>query len=147
NVAWMHVLAAQTLRDRPASLSGQAYYCTDASPDRSHMDFNMELLGPAGVQLVGQGGPVLPLALTHCLVWLLQLLRWVLSPFLTFAPFLNRYTLAMASTTFTVRTQKAWHHFGYRPLYTWEEARDRTVRWLRSLPKAASGGPRGPGPN
>eukprot|EP00061_Rhincodon_typus_P001070 g13623.t1 len=90
----------------------------------------MELLGPCGVKLVGRAAPLLPWGLVYCLACLLELLGWLLSPFLNFCPLLNRYTLAMASVTFTVQTDKAERHFRYRPLYSWEEARDRTVRWL-----------------
>lgn len=55
------------------------------------------------------------------------------------APLLTPYTLALASTPFTVRTDKALRHFGYRPLYSWDEAKGRTVAWIRAL----EGGERG----
>ncbi|XP_078392735.1 3 beta-hydroxysteroid dehydrogenase type 7-like [Cetorhinus maximus] len=135
NVAWMHVLAASGLAETPGLLGGQFYYCSDESPDKSFMDFNMEMLRPCGVRLMGQERPVLPYFVVYMLVLLVELLQLVLCPFCSFSPSLNRYTLARASATFTVRTDKATRHFGYRPLYSWEQSKERTVRWLQSLPQ------------
>ncbi|XP_038637236.1 3 beta-hydroxysteroid dehydrogenase type 7 [Scyliorhinus canicula] len=142
NVAWMHVLAARGLKEKPGLVGGQVYYCSDGSPDKSHMDFNMELLGPCGVRLIGQERPVLPYIFIYILAAMAELLQLVLRPFCTFAPYLNRYTLALASTTFTVCTDKATRHFSYRPLYSWEQSKERTVQWLLSLPQADQEGKR-----
>ncbi|XP_067881893.1 3 beta-hydroxysteroid dehydrogenase type 7-like isoform X3 [Heterodontus francisci] len=133
NVAWMHLLAARSLQEKPGVLGGQAYYCYDDSPDKSHLDFTMELLGPCGVRLVGQERPVLPFALVYMLACLAELIQYILRPFYTFNLFLNRSILTLTTSTFTVQTDKAARHFGYRPLFSWDEARGRTVRWLQSL--------------
>ncbi|XP_072106226.1 3 beta-hydroxysteroid dehydrogenase type 7-like isoform X2 [Mobula birostris] len=133
NVVWMHLLAARALREKPGLVGGQVYYCYDDSPDRSFLDFNMEFLAPCGVKLVGQQRPVLPFFLVFLLTILVELVGFFLRPFCTFASSLNRYTLLMSCSTFTVRTSKATRHFGYRPLYTWEQSRAHTIRWLQSL--------------
>uniref|UniRef100_A0A8C3U766 Hydroxy-delta-5-steroid dehydrogenase, 3 beta- and steroid delta-isomerase 7 n=1 Tax=Catharus ustulatus TaxID=91951 RepID=A0A8C3U766_CATUS len=127
NVAWMHVLAARAARSRPDSVGGEFFFCTDCSP----CDFNILLLGPAGLHF---GGPRLPKSLLGLLARLNGALREVLG-FLgaRFAPLLNPYTWAVASTPFTVRSHKARSRLGYRPLFSWEEARDRTVAWVRQL--------------
>ncbi|XP_041038111.1 3 beta-hydroxysteroid dehydrogenase type 7-like [Carcharodon carcharias] len=135
NVAWMHVLAANGLAETPGLLGGQFYYCSDESPDKSFMSFSMEMLRPCGVRLIGQERPVLPYFVIYMLVLLVELLQLVLRPFCSFCPLLNRYTLARASATFTVQTDKAERHFGYRPLYTWEQSKERTIHWLQSLPQ------------
>ncbi|XP_055993662.1 3 beta-hydroxysteroid dehydrogenase type 7 [Sorex fumeus] len=131
NVAWMHVLAARELAQRPALMGGQVYFCYDKSPYKSYEDFNMEFLGPCGLQLVGTR-PLLPYWLLIILAALNALLQWLLRPLLLYTPLLNPYTLAVANTTFTVSTDKAQRHFGYTPLFSWEDSRARTIRWVQA---------------
>ncbi|XP_065260464.1 3 beta-hydroxysteroid dehydrogenase type 7 [Emys orbicularis] len=132
NVAWMHVLVARQMQDAPAAIGGQVYFCYDASPYKSYEDFNMEILASCGFRLLGSQ-PVVPHWLLRCLALANNLLRRLLRPFFSYAPLLNPYTLAVASTTFTVQTDKAQRHFGYQPLYTWEESRARTVAWIQEV--------------
>ncbi|XP_061087677.1 3 beta-hydroxysteroid dehydrogenase type 7 isoform X2 [Conger conger] len=44
NVAWMHLLAAKSLQDRPHIMGGEVYFCYDDSPYKSYEDFNMQFL-------------------------------------------------------------------------------------------------------
>ncbi|XP_074920791.1 3 beta-hydroxysteroid dehydrogenase type 7 [Chelonoidis abingdonii] len=132
NVAWMHVLVARQMQEAPAVIGGQVYFCYDASPYKSYEDFNMEILASCGFRLLGSQ-PVVPHWLLRCLALANDLLRRLLRPFFSYAPLLNPYTLAVASTTFTVQTDKAQRHFGYQPLYSWEESRARTVAWLQEV--------------
>ncbi|XP_078201304.1 3 beta-hydroxysteroid dehydrogenase type 7 isoform X2 [Callithrix jacchus] len=131
NVAWMHVLAARELERRAARMGGQVYFCYDGSPYKSYEDFNMEFLGPCGLRLVGTR-PLVPYWLLVFLAALNVLLQWLLRPLLLYAPLLNPYTLAMANTTFTVSTDKAQRHFGYEPLFSWEDSRTRTILWVQA---------------
>ncbi|NWT62941.1 3BHS7 dehydrogenase, partial [Erythrocercus mccallii] len=131
NVAWMHILAARAARARPASVGGEFFFCTDGSPCAPYEDFNLLLLGPAGLRF---GGPRVPPALLGLLARLNGALRRILGVFgARWAPLLNPYTWAVASTPFTVRSAKAERCLGYRPLFSWQEARDRTVAWVRQL--------------
>ncbi|XP_042328813.1 3 beta-hydroxysteroid dehydrogenase type 7 isoform X1 [Sceloporus undulatus] len=132
NVAWMHLLVAQKMQESPASIGGQVYFCYDSSPYKSYEDFNMEILGPCGFRLLGSR-PLVPYFLLQFIALFNVFLQWLLKPFFTYAPILNPYTLAIASTTFTVETDKALRHFGYQPRYTWEESRNRTVKWLQEI--------------
>uniref|UniRef100_A0A8C2Y3Y0 3-beta hydroxysteroid dehydrogenase/isomerase domain-containing protein n=1 Tax=Capra hircus TaxID=9925 RepID=A0A8C2Y3Y0_CAPHI len=125
NVAWMHVLVARELEHRAALMGGQVYE-----------DFNMEFLGPCGLRLVGTR-PLMPYWLLVLLAALNTLLQWLLRPLMLYAPLLNPYTLAVANTTFTVSTDKARRHFGYEPLFSWEESRTRTIRWVQTVEGSA----------
>ena len=136
NVAWMHVLVARELEQRAALMGGQVYFCYDKSPYKSYEDFNMEFLRPCGLRLVGTR-PLLPYWLLMLLAVLNALLQWLLRPLLLYAPLLNPYTLAVANTTFTVSTNKAQRHFGYEPLFSWEESRTRTIRWMQATASSA----------
>lgn len=130
NVAWMHILAARAARLQPPTVAGEVFFCYDSSPYAAYEDFNMLLLGPAGLR---SGGPRPPAALLALLARLNAALRLLLRPLRPYAPLLNPYTLAVASTPFSVRTDKARRRFGYRPLFSWEQARRRTVDWIRRL--------------
>ncbi|XP_051001316.1 3 beta-hydroxysteroid dehydrogenase type 7 isoform X5 [Acomys russatus] len=136
NVAWMHVLVARELEQRAALMGGQVYFCYDKSPYKSYEDFNMEFLGPCGLRLIGTH-PLLPYWLLVLLAALNALLQWLLRPLVLYTPMLNPYTLAVANTTFTVSTNKAQRHFGYKPLFSWEESRARTIHWVRAIEGSA----------
>ncbi|OBS63463.1 hypothetical protein A6R68_08017 [Neotoma lepida] len=136
NVAWMHVLVARELEQRAALMGGQVYFCYDKSPYKSYEDFNMEFLGPCGLRLIGTH-PLLPYWLLMLLATLNALLQWLLHPLVLYTPLLNPYTLAMANTTFTVSTNKAQRHFGYKPLFSWEESKARTIHWVQALEGSA----------
>ncbi|XP_040319054.1 3 beta-hydroxysteroid dehydrogenase type 7 isoform X5 [Herpailurus yagouaroundi] len=136
NVAWMHVLVAQELEQRAALMGGQVYFCYDESPYKSYEDFNMEFLGPCGLRLVDTR-LLVPYWLLMLLATLNALLQWLLRPLLLYAPLLNPYTLAVANTTFTVSTNKAQRHFGYKPLFSWEDSRTRTIRWVQAVEGSA----------
>ncbi|XP_068100026.1 3 beta-hydroxysteroid dehydrogenase type 7 [Hyperolius riggenbachi] len=132
NVAWMHVLAARQLQEKTSVLGGQVYFCYDDSPYKSYEDFNMEFLSACGFRMVG-AHPLVPYFLLYLVALFNVLLQWLLHPFCTYAPMLNTYTLAVASTTFTVQTNKAERHFGYKPLFSWEESKRNTVGWVKSF--------------
>ncbi|CAO2583431.1 3 beta-hydroxysteroid dehydrogenase type 7 [Lemmus lemmus] len=136
NVAWMHVLVARELERRAALMGGQVYFCYDKSPYKSYEDFNMEFLGPCGLRLIGTH-PLLPYWLLVLLATLNALLQWLLRPLVLYTPLLNPYTLAVANTTFTVSTNKAQRHFGYKPLFSWEESKARTIHWVQALEGSA----------
>ncbi|XP_026576886.1 3 beta-hydroxysteroid dehydrogenase type 7 isoform X1 [Pseudonaja textilis] len=132
NVAWMHVLVSQKIQEDPSTIGGQVYFCYDDSPYKSYEDFNMEFLSPCGFRLLGSH-PLLPFFLLHLIALLNAILQWLLKPFCVYAPILNPYTLVIASTTFTIKTDKALKHFGYKPCFTWEESKNRTIRWLQEV--------------
>ncbi|XP_061837334.1 3 beta-hydroxysteroid dehydrogenase type 7 [Nerophis lumbriciformis] len=129
NVAWMHVLAARALVERLDKVGGEAFFCYDDSPYKSYEDFNMIFLATFNFRRVR-----MPLALLWLLAALNDVLRWVLWPVCNFTPLLNSYTLSVASTSFTVNTDKALRHFQYRPLYNWDECRERTQKWVDTFP-------------
>ncbi|XP_044037031.1 3 beta-hydroxysteroid dehydrogenase type 7 [Siniperca chuatsi] len=128
NVAWMHVLAARALSERPQTVGGEAFFCYDDSPYKSYEDFNMVFLSKFNFRRVR-----MPSLVLWFLAMVNDLLRWILSPLYNYTPLLNRYTLAVASTSFTVSTDKAMRHFQYLPLYDWDQCRALTQKWVDTL--------------
>ncbi|XP_059587448.1 3 beta-hydroxysteroid dehydrogenase type 7 isoform X2 [Alligator mississippiensis] len=152
NAAWMHIVAARALwhvavvepegaelmgaEVKGAGPAGEAYYCYDDSPYGSYEDFNAGLLGPAcGFRLVGTG-PLLPAWVLRVLAWANAALGWALRG--AYRPILTPYTLAVASTPFSVATDKATQRLGYAPIYPWAQACARTQAWLRCLDRSAA---------
>ncbi|XP_029997023.1 3 beta-hydroxysteroid dehydrogenase type 7-like [Sphaeramia orbicularis] len=129
NVAWMHVLAARALRERPQTVGGEAFFCYDDSPYKSYEEFNMQFLSTFNFRRVR-----IPMLVLWFLAVLNDILRFILSPFYNYTPLLNRCTLAVACTSFTVGTDKAQRHFQYRPLYDWDQCRARTQKWVDTFP-------------
>ncbi|XP_028267969.1 3 beta-hydroxysteroid dehydrogenase type 7 [Parambassis ranga] len=129
NVAWMHVLAARALRERPQKVGGEAFFCYDDSPYKSYEDFNMILLSAFNFRRAR-----IPWLMLWFLAMVNDVLHWILRPIYNYTPLLNRYTLAVASTTFTVSTDKAERYFQYRPLYTWDQCLTRTKNWIETFP-------------
>lgn len=130
----MHVLAAQALRKCPERLSGEVYFCYDDSPYKSYEEFNMQFLSAFNFRSLR-----MPLSVLWMLACINELLRWLLRPMCDFTPMLNRYTLAVACTSFTVRSDKALRHFGYQPLYDWPQCRARTQKWVDTFPLDTKG--------
>lgn len=129
NVAWMHLLAARALLERPQTVGGEAFFCYDDSPYKSYEDFNMLFLSTFNFRRIR-----MPTMFIWFLAMFNDLLRWILSPVYNFTPLLNCYTLAVACTSFTVSTDKAQRHFQYRPLYNWEQCQARTQTWVNTFP-------------
>ncbi|XP_033930020.1 3 beta-hydroxysteroid dehydrogenase type 7 [Melopsittacus undulatus] len=126
NVAWMHILAARAALSSPCPISGQVFFCYDSSPPLPYEELSAVVLGLR----YHRGALVPPVGLLRLLAALSALLARVLPHR---APLLTPATLAMGSTPFTVRTDKANRVFGYKPLYTWEEAKERTREWAKGL--------------
>ncbi|KAM7371707.1 hypothetical protein PAMP_008919 [Pampus punctatissimus] len=123
------VYAARAMRECPQSVGGEAFFCYDDSPYKNYEDFNMLFLSAFNFRKVR-----MPLMVLWFLAMFNDILRWILSPLYNYTPLLNSYTLAVASTSFTVRTEKALRHFQYRPLYDWDQCRDRTQKWVNTFP-------------
>uniref|UniRef100_A0A8U8AXM3 3-beta hydroxysteroid dehydrogenase/isomerase domain-containing protein n=1 Tax=Geospiza parvula TaxID=87175 RepID=A0A8U8AXM3_GEOPR len=133
NVAWMHVLAARHLQLKAELLAGQVYYCYDDTPSRKGFLVRHQLLSSADPSL--RLGSHIPYWKMWLMIQLHRIIRVILSPFWRPQPFLNVPLLNTIVTTFSFETDKASRHFGYKPLFTWQESRLRTAQWL----KAAAG--------
>uniref|UniRef100_A0A8D2MTR6 Hydroxy-delta-5-steroid dehydrogenase, 3 beta- and steroid delta-isomerase 7 n=1 Tax=Zonotrichia albicollis TaxID=44394 RepID=A0A8D2MTR6_ZONAL len=133
NVAWMHVLAARHLQLKAELLAGQVYYCYDDTPGRKGFLVRHQLLSSADPSV--KLGSHIPYWKMWLMIQLHRIIRAILSPFWRPQPFLNVPLLNTIVTTFSFETDKASRHFGYKPLFTWQESRLRTAQWL----KAAAG--------
>nr|XP_009297793.1 3 beta-hydroxysteroid dehydrogenase type 7 isoform X1 [Danio rerio]XP_009297794.1 3 beta-hydroxysteroid dehydrogenase type 7 isoform X1 [Danio rerio]XP_017208926.1 3 beta-hydroxysteroid dehydrogenase type 7 isoform X1 [Danio rerio] len=129
NVAWMHLLAARALQEHPNRLGGECYFCYDDSPYKPYDEFNMQFLSAFNFRSLR-----LPVWMLWIIAWMNDMVRWVLKPIYNYTPLLNKYTLAVACTSFTVSTDKAFRHFQYQPLYSWQQCLSRTQSWVNTFP-------------
>ncbi|XP_017830548.2 3 beta-hydroxysteroid dehydrogenase/Delta 5--_4-isomerase type 1-like isoform X1 [Callithrix jacchus] len=133
NVAWAHILALRALRDprKAPSVRGQFYYISDDTPHQSYDGLNYTLSKEFGLYLNSSWS--LPLFLMYWIGFLLEVVSFLLSPIYTYRPPFNRHTVTLSNSTFTFSYKKAQRDLAYKPLYSWEEARQKTVEWVGSL--------------
>uniref|UniRef100_A0A8B9BYZ4 3-beta hydroxysteroid dehydrogenase/isomerase domain-containing protein n=1 Tax=Anser brachyrhynchus TaxID=132585 RepID=A0A8B9BYZ4_9AVES len=129
NGAWMHVLAARHLQLKPDLLAGQVYYCYDDTPRRGFL-VTHQLLSSVDPSI--RLGSRIPYWKMWLIIHLHRIIKALLYPFWKPQPFLNLPLLNTIVTTFSYETDKAFRHFGYKPLFTWQESKQRTVQWLKS---------------
>ncbi|CAH1259049.1 HSD3B7 [Branchiostoma lanceolatum] len=131
NVAWAHLLAAQTLMTSPHTAGGEAFFIADDTPVKNDHTLYGELCAPIGIRW--EDSLVLPLWLLYFIAYLLAFLRFLSKPFYTFVPRLTPALLTIVNTTFYFNYKKATRILGYKPLFTWEESKQRTggelVEW------------------
>uniref|UniRef100_A0A8V5GQN5 Uncharacterized protein n=1 Tax=Melopsittacus undulatus TaxID=13146 RepID=A0A8V5GQN5_MELUD len=121
NVASMHVLAARNLQLKPDLLAGQVYYAYADTPTTKSFLIRHQLLSSMDPS-VGLGSHIL-----YWKIWLMiqvhTIIKVILYPFQKPQPFLPLPLLNTTVTTFSYETDKASRHFGYKPLFTWEESK------------------------
>ncbi|XP_043909966.1 3 beta-hydroxysteroid dehydrogenase type 7-like [Protopterus annectens] len=136
NVAWMHVLAAKELQAKPEKLGGQLYFAYDDTPLKSITMFHYELFSKMDPSI--KLGKQIPYWVIWMIVFLYTLFKTLLRPFWNLKPFLTFPALQFIVTTFSYKTDKAFRHFEYQPLYSWEESRRKTCKWMQTVVNQAS---------
>ncbi|XP_060092872.1 3 beta-hydroxysteroid dehydrogenase/Delta 5--_4-isomerase type 1-like [Heteronotia binoei] len=140
NAAWAHVQAAKAMRnpEKGKQIRGRFYYIADDTPHFSYADFNHELAKELGFGV--EPKLAMPLTMLYCYALLLEIVSFLLRPFVRYVPSFNRHLLTLLNTPFTFSFKKAQRDFGYKPRYSWEEAKQRTGRWIAevTLERAAS---------
>nr|XP_002715728.3 3 beta-hydroxysteroid dehydrogenase/Delta 5-->4-isomerase [Oryctolagus cuniculus] len=133
NVAWAHILATRALRDpkKAPSIRGQFYYISDDTPHQSYDNLNYTLSQKWGLCLDPR--PSLPLPLQYWLSFLLEVVSFLLTPIYKYRPPFNRHLVTLSNSVFTFSYKKAQQDLGYEPLFSWEEAKQRTMEWIGSL--------------
>uniref|UniRef100_A0A8C8RXF7 3-beta hydroxysteroid dehydrogenase/isomerase domain-containing protein n=1 Tax=Pelusios castaneus TaxID=367368 RepID=A0A8C8RXF7_9SAUR len=133
NVAWAHIQVAKALRnpEKAKHISGHFYYISDDTPHMSYADLNYELTKELGFGI--EANLPMPLTLLYYFAILLEILSFLLRPFVKYTPSTNRHLVILLNTPFTFSYKKAWRDFGYVPRYKWKEAKQRTSQWIASV--------------
>ncbi|XP_035676415.1 3 beta-hydroxysteroid dehydrogenase/Delta 5--_4-isomerase type 1-like isoform X1 [Branchiostoma floridae] len=128
NVAWAHLLAAQKLLQSPETIGGEVFFVADDTPVQSDSCTHNAIFNPCRIRW--DDNLVLPLWLLYFIAFSLKCLSILMKPFYNFVPPLNREILILVNTNFYFSYKKATRLLGYKPLFTWEEARERTAAWF-----------------
>lgn len=133
NIAWAHVQVAKALQvpQKARHIRGQFYYISDDTPHMSYADLNYELTKELGFGIE----PWLPMPLTMLYYFslLLEIVSFMLRPFVRYIPSTNRHLVTLLNTPFTFSYRKAQRDSGYVPRYTWEEAKRYTSQSIASI--------------
>ncbi|KAJ1111917.1 hypothetical protein NDU88_000189 [Pleurodeles waltl] len=130
NVAWAHIQAAKAMRDPElvSQVGGQFYYISDDTPHLSYSDFNHELGKELGFGV--EPKLCMPLSLLYTFAFVMEMVSLLLRPFVKFVPPTSRHLLNLLHTPFTFSYKKAQKDFGYKPRYSWEDAKRITTAWM-----------------
>uniref|UniRef100_A0A8D0E131 3-beta hydroxysteroid dehydrogenase/isomerase domain-containing protein n=1 Tax=Salvator merianae TaxID=96440 RepID=A0A8D0E131_SALMN len=133
NAAWAHIQAAKAMKDpeKVKSIRGKFYFISDDTPHLSYADFNYELTKEMGFGV--EAKPQMPLTVLYYYALFLEIVSFLLKPFVRYVPTINRHLVILLNTPFTLSYRKAQRDFGYFPHYTWEEAKQRTCQWVAKI--------------
>ena len=133
NVAWMFVCAEQTLRKGPAKgadkhADGEVYYAADDTPCAD----SYEMLAPFA------RGCDIPVKTNKLSMWLLLIPCYVvyfilrlLSPFIKLNFSMGVPSLQQMLYSYSFKYDKANSLLGYKPLYSYEESLQRSVKFYK----------------
>ncbi|XP_078265206.1 hydroxy-delta-5-steroid dehydrogenase, 3 beta- and steroid delta-isomerase 1 isoform X2 [Rhinoraja longicauda] len=133
NAAWAHIILARAMKEegKKEIVGGKFYYITDDTPHMSYSDFNQELMSSLGFSLPPH--LPMPLPLIYFVAYLMEMLEFLLRPFVKYVPKINPHLITMLNTRFTFTSDKGRNDFVYAPLYSWEVAKGKTTEWLASV--------------
>ncbi|XP_062985001.1 3 beta-hydroxysteroid dehydrogenase/Delta 5--_4-isomerase-like [Elgaria multicarinata webbii] len=133
NVAWAHIQVAKAMRDptKVKQIRGHFYYISDDTPHLSYSDLNYELTKELGFGI--EAKQAMPLMMLYCYAFLLEIVSFLLQPFVRFVPTVTCHLLTMLNTPFSFSYRKAQRDFGYMPRYKWEEAKQHTSQWVAKI--------------
>lgn len=137
NLAHAHVLAARALA--PGSkIAGRAYFITDHPPS-NFFDFVAPYLAELGIR---RARFPLPEAAAWAAACSIEALYAIAGTALSTAPTLTRYSVAATCRDFWFNHAAATRDFGYEPIVSTEDARARTLLWLREYDRGRGSDPR-----
>ncbi len=130
NVAHGHILAAKKLLEQDTTVPGQTYLITDAPPS-NFFEFLDPIMTELGYPLPPKNRS-LPFPLVYAIGAFLELTAFICRPFFKFHPAITRVSVLMTCKDFYFKGDKAVKGLGYRPVYSEEEARNRTIAYFKN---------------
>ncbi|KAI8506523.1 3 beta-hydroxysteroid dehydrogenase type 7 [Branchiostoma belcheri] len=100
-----------------------------AAPVQNEVTRYSELCAPIGIRW--DDSVVLPLWVLYFIAYVLAFLRFLLKPFYNFVPPITPALLTLLNTTFYFNCKKARRLLGYKPLFTWEESKQKMREGLQ----------------
>jgi sterol-4alpha-carboxylate 3-dehydrogenase (decarboxylating) len=132
NVAHAHVLAGRALLARDPRVSGQVYFVTDSEP-RNFFDFFEPVIRGAGHGIMPRALAI-PRPVMCGVAAAVEGATRLARPIVRLTPTVTRFAVDFLCLDFSFRSDKAARDLGYRPIFTEQEAMERTVAWFREHP-------------
>jgi sterol-4alpha-carboxylate 3-dehydrogenase (decarboxylating) len=129
NIAYAHILAAQSLLSNNSAIAGNAYFITDG-PGSNFFSFYDCIIEEAGYKIWPKN-LWLPRGFAMILGMFSETLAILARPFKRYTPKMSRFAVTYTCTDFTFNSEKARIDFGFVPKYNAKEAFERTVRYYR----------------
>lgn len=130
NVAWAHLCAMKAAMKDPVTVGGQAYFVTDDTPAVPYFDFLQPFTARLGYKYSSIG---VPCWLLFSLAYILEWIAWLISPIIRMNLVLRTASVTVATTTLTYSRKKAEEQLDYQPLYSHEEAIERSIPYYRKI--------------
>lgn len=129
NLAHAHILAAKELLSGNDKLRGKAYFITDG-PSANFFTFFDAIVEGAGYKIWPKN-IWLPRWFAYSLGAISEFIAILAKPIKRYNPKLSRYAVIYTCTDYTIKTDKANKDFAYEPIFSREEAIQRSIEFFR----------------
>lgn len=129
NVAHAHLLAGKSLLVPDGAAAGSAYIITDF-PAKNFFDYMEPIISGIGYAMPPKRRSI-PMPIMYALGCVCEGVSWLCRPFTRMKPVISRTSVNMVCKDLTFNGGKARRELGYRPIYTEEEAIDRTIQYFK----------------
>ena len=130
NTAMAHVVAMETLAKDP-EVGGQAYFITDDTPPENTFDFAERFLHPRGYKTTSFHVPFFFMVI---LVVLFKLCLLLVRPFKKVNSVFSLESMIHTNHSYTFSRKKAETLLSWKPLYSAQEAIERSIKYYKSIP-------------
>ena len=130
NVAWAHICAMRTLRDKPDVCGGKAYFITDDTPRVHFVEIASQILQTRGYRF---GNFRIPFRLAYFVIMILQMLLMFLKPIKPINLPVNLKILDYLNLSQTFNRSKATNDLGYRPIFSYEESMVNAKEYYKNM--------------
>lgn len=127
NTAWAHVLAVDVLQTNPKAIAGKAFFIGDNTPERNFFDLVEPYLSATGCKLLNIS---IPYIIIFFIAVILECIAWILRPVCKLSVALTRSSAFSVCKGYTVSWKKAKKELGYQPIFSCEESKNNTIRYL-----------------
>ena len=127
NTAWAHVLASDVLRTNPKGVAGKAFFIGDNTPESNFFDLVEPYFLATGCKLLNIS---IPYIIIFIIATILECIAWILLPVFNLSVALTRSSALSVCKGYTVSWKKAKEELGYQPIFSYEESKNSTIRYL-----------------
>lgn len=135
NVAWGFICAEKTILEKKSgsSVCGSSYFIVDDSPHGSVTDYMDFMLTEIGLKPIR---PAIPIWMALLPLYIIYVLLFMISLVYRVNVNVGIDSLTSLKRIYTFKYDKAKKCLGYMPLYSYEEAKAKTVKFLESISKS-----------